>query len=220
MAGAVAWLIAATGAMTGPGSGLSTTTTSGPSRIKAHRTTGAVLRCPETRTGLEFWKDAYARHRAVQGLPGPPDTERYDCEATARRASEWRIRATIERVVAEAWVDERTLTDGPWEHALEQAQRVFPGTYDALLRCSLSEGYARGRDEFVWNREGSGAFGPMQFLSGTFWRMWGAARDELDARGFRYPTSAASHGSNLGQALAAAWGFTNGRRREWSGAGC
>ena len=60
----------------------------------------------------------------------------------------------------------------------------------------------------------------MQFMSGTFWRMYSAASHDVKERGYRIPAVAASWYSPLGQALAGAWGVTHGRSHEWYGAGC
>lgn len=104
-----------------------------------------------------------------------------------------------------------------WLTAVKVVQRVYPGSSGWLISCSASEG---GHGGWVPNRQGSGAGGWMQFLSGTFWRMYVAARADASARGFRVPASSAAWDSPIGQALAGGWGWTNGRRGEWMGAGC
>jgi hypothetical protein len=104
-----------------------------------------------------------------------------------------------------------------WLTAVRVVQRVYPNTSAWLVSCSASEG---GHGPFVMNRQGSGAAGWMQFLSGTHTRMFLAAKADAEARGFKVPSSAAAITSPLGQALAGAWGFTNGRKHEWMGQGC
>lgn len=106
---------------------------------------------------------------------------------------------------------------GDWAQAVQRVQQAYPGSAAWLLACSASEG---GHGGFVYNRQGSGAGGQMQFLEGTFWRMYAAAQADLAVRGYRIPASTASWYSPLGQAIAAAWGYTHGRRGEWYGAGC
>lgn len=106
---------------------------------------------------------------------------------------------------------------GDWLTAVRIVQRVYPDTAWWLTSCSASEG---GHGGFVMNRQGSGAAGWMQFLSGTFWRMYPAAKADAEAKGFRVPASTAAIDSPLGQALAGAWGYVNGRRGEWFGSGC
>ena len=106
---------------------------------------------------------------------------------------------------------------GDWLTAVRAVQRVYPGTEGWLTSCSASEG---GHGGFVMNTQGSGASGWMQFLPGTFTRMYWAAKADAEARGFRVPVSSAYIASPIGQALAGGWGVTNGRSGEWYGAGC
>jgi len=133
-------------------------------------------------------------------------------------------KARAARLEYERWDEERTLDDfrvlegnNAWHRAVHEAQRPYPGTEPWLLSCSASEG---GHGRWVPNGDGSGAGGWLQFMSGTFWRMYGAARADVIARGFRVPSSAADWHSPLGQALAGAWGVTHGRSGEWYGGGC
>lgn len=153
------------------------------------------------------------------------------CFMARRAAAEWQARAENARDTYERWVVEHTLDpelvtwrldERVWERAVEEVQKVFPGTAMILLSCSDSEG-GRGR----WVRHGGGAYyagyrgvgGWLQFLPGTFDRHFAAALGYARARGFRVPAAAASWFSPLGQALAGAWGLTYSRR-EWAGAGC
>ncbi|MDH4159260.1 MAG: hypothetical protein OEV62_03310 [Actinomycetota bacterium] len=106
---------------------------------------------------------------------------------------------------------------GDWRTAVRIVQRPYPGTETWLLSCSASEG---GHGPWIPNRQGSGANGWLQFMESTFWRMYGAAHQDVTARGYLIPPSAASWYSPLGQALAGAWGVSNGRRHEWFGKGC
>ena len=116
------------------------------------------------------------------------------------------------------WLLSRTLpAPNDWRSAVRVVQRVYPGTEGWLLSCSASEG-SHGR--WVSNHQGSGAGGWLQFMESTFWRMYGAALTEARAEGFIVPHSANSWYSPLGQALAGAWGVTNGRSSEWYGGGC
>lgn len=104
-----------------------------------------------------------------------------------------------------------------WHRSVAQAQRAYPGTTGWLLSCSSSEG---GHGRWVPNSQGSGVGGWLQFMPGTFRRMFTAAKADVQRRGFVVPASAASWYSPLGQALAGAWGVTHGRRHEWAGSGC
>lgn len=104
-----------------------------------------------------------------------------------------------------------------WKAAVEQAQRPYPDTEDWLMACSADEG---GHGRWVPNSEGGTPGGWLQFKPSTFERMFAAAKADVESRGYEVPKSAASWYSALGQALAGAWGVTNGRRHEWSGADC
>jgi hypothetical protein len=57
-------------------------------------------------------------------------------------------------------------------------------------------------------------------MESTFWRMFIAGKADAEARGFTVPKAASSWYSPIGQAIAGAWGYTHGRRGEWSGPGC
>lgn len=104
-----------------------------------------------------------------------------------------------------------------WLRAVEEAQRPYPGTSSWLKSCSSTEG---GWGRWVPNNQGAPPGGWLQFYESTFWRMWATAKADVQARGYRLPSSAASWYSPLGQALAGAWGLTNGRRHEWNSSGC
>lgn len=132
----------------------------------------------------------------------------------ARRSMQWHT-ARADRAQQRMW---RTLpSPADWQVAVQVAQRVYPGTSGWLMSCSASEG---GYGPWVWNRQGSGAGGWMQFMESTFWRMFGSARADATSRGFVVPEGAASFYSPIGQALAGAWGVRNGRSFEWTGSGC
>lgn len=134
-------------------------------------------------------------------------------------AKEWKGRAWRARQAYTRWISSyytlRPHRD--WQRAVKEVQRAYPGTQSWLLSCSASEG-AHGL--WVPNRQGSGAGGWLQFMESTFWRMYGTALSDVTRRGFSVPASAASWYSPLGQALAGAWGVTNGRSHEWYGHGC
>lgn len=144
------------------------------------------------------------------------------CERARHLAQRWVGRAFATRKQSERWLAARTLREQrAWFAAIDEVQRAYPGTKDWLVSCSLTEGAGRSLDApFVMNHQGSGAGGWLQFMESTFWRMFTAAKADVEARGFIVPRSAASWSSRLGQALAGAWGVTNGRRGEWSGSGC
>jgi hypothetical protein len=186
-------------------------------------------KCPSAKGAVRFYARRIEQHRIRRGTGGDPERRvarvlnrpnscpRYLAHVLQRRAR-------VERLRTERWIEERTLRDfehvegsHAWFRAIEEAQRAYPGTRSWLRSCSASEG---GWGRWVPNSEGSGVGGWLQFASGTFWRMFTAARADVVARGFRVPRSAASWDSTLGQALAGSWGVTHGRRGEWFGSGC
>lgn len=105
---------------------------------------------------------------------------------------------------------------------MREVQKAYPDTEWWLRSCSSTEGAGRNLsiNYFQMNHQGSGAGGWLQFMESTFWRMYWASVEDLKARGFSFPENTASWSSRLGQAMAGAWGLTNGRRGEWHGSGC
>lgn len=83
----------------------------------------------------------------------------------------------------------------------------------ALIRCARSEGLPKtgshdlAREVHVTNHQGSGATGPWQFMPGTF---AGTPQGRAGLSIWRVDV----------QAHAAAWMWSQGRRGEWTGAGC
>jgi len=106
-----------------------------------------------------------------------------------------------------------------WHSAVVYVQQWFPGTAEWLLNCSSSEG---GHGQWVPNRQGSGAGGWMQYMSGTFYADYNAAVAYLRSRGVTVPSSTASWYSPLGQAIAAGWARYTGHTPpgKWTGANC
>lgn len=104
-----------------------------------------------------------------------------------------------------------------WSVAVDVTQRVFPGSKGWLLSCSASEG---GHGGFVWNHQGSGAGGWLQFLRGTFERHVDDAISIAKHRGFRLPASTRSYYSPLGQSLTGGYMWNRGWTGQWYGSGC
>ncbi|HXH87409.1 MAG TPA: hypothetical protein VNI55_02230 [Gaiellaceae bacterium] len=107
--------------------------------------------------------------------------------------------------------------DRDWWFAVRYADRIYPGSAGWLLSCSASEG---GHGGWVPNRQGSGAGGWMQFLSGTFYANVDAAFADARARGHVVPRSWRSWYSAGGQAVVGAYMLRVGQRGQWVGAGC
>jgi hypothetical protein len=171
---------------------------------------------------LQTWRRQLARNGQLADRT--PIVRGKSCRWARFTAAEWQARARSARRSLERWMRDRLLRDfaahpgsHAWHRAVQEAQRAYPNTKGWLLSCSASEG---GWGRWVPNSQGSGVGGWMQMYPSTFWRMFSAAKHDLHKRGFRVPRSAASWYSPLGQALASAWGLTNGRRHEWHGAGC
>lgn len=100
--------------------------------------------------------------------------------------------------------------------AVRLVERYF-GPQPFLWACPRSEG---GFGSWVPNRNGSGAGGWLQFMSGTFYSVIDDAIAKARARGMNVPSSARSWYSPLGQALAGVEMLADGRRGEWSGSTC
>lgn len=185
-----------------------------------------MRRCPDARGGLAWYRGRYTDWRAVRGLATPHPTGRKprNCADAHYLAELWPERSLQARRATEQWLlEQRSLFEqDTWIRAIEEAQKAYPGTAWWLRSCSASEGAGRNLsiNYFQLNHQGSGAGGYLQFMESTFWRMFWAAKADVEARGFQVAKSAASWSSRLGQALAGAWGLTHGRRGEWSGSGC
>lgn len=181
-------------------------------RIADHSALNAQLR--KSRQVIAFW-----RNPERQWLRAPRARKCWEVpwqrSCTMARSS-LRLHTQLAQMAQERLWRELPLTND-WQTAVRIAQRVYPNTASWLLSCSASEG---GWGRWVPNNEGSGVGGWMQMFESTFWRMWGAASDDLEQRGFVVPEGTASWYSPVGQALASAWGLTHGRRGEWHGAGC
>jgi hypothetical protein len=116
----------------------------------------------------------------------------------------------IQRLEKQLW---RTIPmTSNWTRAMRYAQRPFPGTYDWLEAISNRECRAcYTTTAFVCNYQGSGACGPLQFMSGTFYGHAPSAKAWLKAHGFVVPAAAWDWRSQLGQALTGAYMRFTGR---------
>lgn len=168
-------------------------------------------------------KTAY-RERQVSAVP----YLRWLKQRWALRAhTHWKLRAV-------------TLRDFPfcdgcraWLRAVEEVQRVFPGTSGWLLSCSAAEG---GHGRWVgysgvaysaWLRDSDTVGGNLQFRFSTFKGMYRRAVDYVREREYRVPAYSsftAAWRSSTGQALAGGWArYTGNDNAHWSaswGRGC
>jgi hypothetical protein len=104
-----------------------------------------------------------------------------------------------------------------FHYALSLASRTTGVSWAWLHNCDHSE----GSDAFVYNKLGSGAYGPMQFMHGTFYGNVGAAFYFVRHHGAPgLPSVYMNWSSNIGQAVTAAYMFRIGQSGQWSGSGC
>ena len=143
-------------------------------------------------------------------------------------------RAWIARQQYELWVYVRTLQDFPfgdgnhaWARAVQEVQRVFPGTESWLMSCSAAEG---GHGRWVgysgvaystWLRDSNTVGGPLQFRFGTFTGMFRRGAEYVRAHGYRLPghlrDMTTAWRSALGQAIAGGWArYTGNDGSHWS----
>lgn len=180
------------------------------------RATTETAECQAARKAVRFYVGHISTLMRAQG-------ERFRVRARIQGCPRYHAKVMRQKAVAarkayRQWIAERTLRSRPdWQWSVHEVQRAYPGTERWLLSCSASEG---GHGRWKPNNQGSGVGGWMQFMPGTFTRMFWAAKADVEGRGFIVPSSAASWYSPLGQALAGAWGVTHGRSHEWAGAGC
>jgi len=200
--------------------------------------------CPAARRALRFYRAREASWLAKIGAGSAAqrndtapagDARRRPVSSCPRYLA--KVAQTRARAARRAWERFRTLRDFPirpdanaWLRAVEEAQRPYPGTRGWLRSCSAptSEG-GWGR----WVRYGGGPYyaglenydvsgGWLQFKFGTFKGFYRHAVDDVTRRGFKVERLDPVAGwlSPLGQALAGAWGYVNGLRGHWAGAGC
>jgi hypothetical protein len=146
-------------------------------------------------------------------------------------------------MATEKWVDYHVLEDIPygegsqaWPRAVEEVQKIFPGSDGWMISCAGSEG-GQGR----WVVHGGGSYysgaeyakggrevgGNLQFTYGTFEYMFNAGVKYLREHGFFLPAhlrggaSVTAWRSALGQAIAGGAAYTLGLRgNHWVGSGC
>lgn len=196
--------------------------------------------CFSARQGVVFYRSATHVWQLLRGatqLAGPsPKVRGKSCHWARYAASEWQARAYSAKRSYRKWNAERTLRDfefadgnRAWERAVEEVQRVFPGTDSWLLSCSAAEGgHGRwvgysGVSYSTWLRDSDTVGGPMQFRWSTFKGMYRHGLDHLLDRGYRVPkhlrdpSNDVTWRSALGQAVAAGWArYTGNDNSHWS----
>lgn len=174
--------------------------------------TYTIEQCVVAQKAITFYRGKYRQHRERMSLSGPvPRVWYQDCAAVRRRAGEWREKAKSAR---ELLMSHYTIanTDN-WVRAMRYAQKPFPGTRSWLEFISSRECRACWTTPggFICNYQGSGACGPMQFMSGTFYGYADDARAHLNARGYLVAREVWDWRNPLGQALTAAYMRYTGR---------
>jgi len=106
-----------------------------------------------------------------------------------------------------------------WEAAVRYVRPyVGSAVADWMWNCSRGEGGQYGGP--VWNQGGSGAYGWLQFTQGTFYGVIDKGISSAKAAGMIVPPQARSWSSPLGQAIAGAQMYRDGRLNEWTAPTC
>lgn len=164
-----------------------------------------------------IWKHATGRsHKCL--TPNARDRARRSL-AFHKAQAQWvsrELRETRQAILERA--------DRNWFWALQYVAQVFPDQKPWVQDCSSSEGASPDglrSPGFVRNREGSGASGPMQFMSSTFYGNVDGAIAEVRRRGHSFLGKWRSWSSYAGQGLTAAWMRWRGTDHgQWTGARC
>lgn len=173
-------------------------------------------KCPGTMLKLEQFKQKTWEAQTALGnrLTASSSQQIRSCSYARWAMGKWKQRAEAAALERSRRVLPNT---GDWQTAVAVVQRVHPGTSGWLLSCSSSEG---GHGPFVFNRQGSGAAGWLQFMPSTFVWMFNAALKDAVSKGYVVPKQASSIYSPLGQALAGGWAVRAGHSGHWYGGGC
>jgi hypothetical protein len=193
-------------------------------------------RCPYARLGVAYYRGHFVRHQLRRGASIPSWRKPRNCADARYLAFVWSKRAYAARMRTREHLRklaERTLRDfdvrpgySGWRMAVREVQRAYPGTDAWLLSCSASEGgWGRwvGYSGVPYSAsliDSDTVGGWLQFRPSTFSGFNRRAIEDVRSRGFIVPESASSWLSPLGQALAGAWGISNGMRSHWAGHGC
>lgn len=215
-----------------------------PSRVEAPRAVDgkppaaeARPRCPSVRAATLHYRNAYITWRLKMDAPVSFRIRNPGCSRHVMWVAVSKARSA--RRQYRRWLEQRTLRDFPfcagcraWHRAVEEVQRVFPGTRAWLLSCSAAEGgHGRwvgysGVSYSTWLRDSDTVGGPLQFRFSTFTGMYRRGVEHTQSRGFRVPSldMTSAWRSALGQAIAGGWArYTGNDDSHWSasfGRGC
>lgn len=204
----------------------------------------ATPKCFHARSAVPFYRARTWEWQALRWgklADRTPIVRGKSCHWAQYAAGEWVSRSSAARKRYGHWLREHTLRDFPfspggraWHRAIEEVQKIFPGTESWLLSCSAAEGgwgrwvgYA-GVSYSDGLRDSDTVGGPLQYRFSTFTGHFRHAlqylRKEhwLVPRALRDMTNAWT--SALGQALAGGWArYTGNDGHHWSashGRGC
>lgn len=193
-------------------------------------------RCKHARLAVSHYRNAtwsWQHKRDGELADRTPLASGKSCHWVRYAAGVHKDRARVAHRSYERWAAEHLLRDGSWLHAVDEVQRVFPGTESWLLSCSDAEsnhhhwvGYS-GVPYSTWLRDSNTVGGYMQFRFGTFTGMYRAAIDYITDLDYRVPETLSDWSSlsgltrawrsALGQALAAGWArYTGNDNSHWS----
>lgn len=200
-----------------------------------------IWTCSSARQALIFYRLRYASWQELMGIKTKLHIRQlsgtHGCAYLNWLAKKWQVKASKARRAFYRWREAQwTLRDyafgagnNAWRRAVQEAQKVFPGTEGWLLSCSDAEG---GHGRWVGYggvgystslRDSDTVGGPLQFRWSTFKGMYRHALDYVRARGYkvpvhlRDPSNDATWRSALGQALAGGWArYTGNDNAHWS----
>jgi hypothetical protein len=196
--------------------------------------------CPDARRGLGYYRRRHADWLKMRGVhTGSQLRAPRNCADAHYLVGVWKQRALQARIAARHYLARQRahlLRDyafrpgnRAWLKAVQEAQKVFPGTNGWLLSCSAAEGgWGRwvgygGQGYSAWLRDSDTVGGNLQYRWSTFKGHYRRALDYVRKRGFVVPPHLRDPGddrawrSALGQALAGGWArFTGNDDSHWS----
>lgn len=223
------------------GDGEAITTLEGPRLVTAGANRGAphisepaalkgAPRCTSVRKALRFYTARYLHWlRLRAGGAERPLARGVGCPRYLVFVR--KQQAAIARKAYYLWLSTRTLRNFPfcdgcnaWYRAVEEVQKVFPGTSSWLWSCSAAEGgHGRwvgygGQPYSTRLRDSDTVGGPLQFRYSTFKGMFRHGAEYAQTRGWRVPLWDYTQAwrSALGQALAGGWArYTGNDAHHW-----
>lgn len=167
--------------------------------------------CPGVVKGIEFYRTATWKWQDKLGISRSKSTFKpkrvKSCEYAKWVARHWQSKAKEHRKKYEAFLKSYDYANSSIWRAINFAGPVFGVSVDRLSARISREG---GHGGWICNRQGSGACGWFQFMSGTYYAYSGRAFSEAAERGVFIPRRFDSWYSPLGQSVTAAYMFSIG----------